>query len=98
MSASLQHGTAWGELSSSTLRDRAISHAGYATRVAERQRRRQVTGAASSTRRPLEAAAGVVALAKQVLGLRRGESGADEVAATRGGGGARDDVLGNTGR
>jgi hypothetical protein len=49
MSASLQRGTAWGELSSSTLRDRASSHAGYTTRVAERQRRRHVTGAASST-------------------------------------------------
>jgi hypothetical protein len=29
MSASLQRATAWGELSSSTLRDRASSHAGY---------------------------------------------------------------------
>jgi hypothetical protein len=76
MSASLQRGTAWGELSSSTLRDRASAHAGYAAQVAERQRRRQVTGAPSSTGPPLGAAARVVALAKQVLGLRRGESGA----------------------
>ena len=34
MSASMQRGTAWGESSSSTLRDRARSRAGYATRVA----------------------------------------------------------------
>jgi hypothetical protein len=47
MSDPLQHGTASGEVSSLTLRDRASSHAGYATRVAERQR-----SAGSTGRRP----------------------------------------------
>jgi hypothetical protein len=45
MSASLQRRTSRGELSSCTLRDCGSSHAGYATRLAQRRRRRQFTGA-----------------------------------------------------
>jgi hypothetical protein len=52
MSALLQRGTAPGELSSSTLRDRASSHAGYATRVFGSSRTPETVGLAGEHRSP----------------------------------------------